>query len=58
VTEEQRSQNPKAAQPAGRHVFLVQTSLFAPHRSLKDMLRCPCGSTSRLVWTKNPLSPV
>src|SRR5437773_5723909 len=38
VTEEQRSQNPKAPQPAGRHVFLAQPSLFAPHRSPKDML--------------------
>src|SRR5438128_8032703 len=38
VTEEQRSQKPTAAQPRGRHVFSVQTSLFAPHRPLKGML--------------------
>src|SRR6058998_2957024 len=54
VTEEQRSQNRKATQPSGRRFFLAQTSLLTPYRPLKGMLGCPCGSTSRLVWAKNP----
>src|SRR5437899_10229969 len=54
VTEEQRSQNRKAAQPFGRRFFLAQTSLLTPYRPLKGMRWCPCGSTSRLVWAKNP----
>src|SRR5881409_741771 len=48
VTEEQRSQNPKAPQPAGRHVFLAQPSLFAPHRSLKDMLVTHASSEPKI----------
>src|SRR5439155_3339293 len=54
VTEEQRSQNRKATQPSGRRFSLAQTSLLTPYRPLKGMLGCPCGSTSRLVWAKNP----
>src|SRR5436190_396896 len=54
VTEEQRSQNRKATQPSGRRFFLTQTSLLTPYRPLKGMRGCPCGSTSRLVWAKNP----
>src|SRR5207244_5503076 len=37
VTEEQRSQNRKAAQPFGRRFFLAQTSLLTPYRPLKGM---------------------
>src|SRR5437899_8776935 len=37
VTEEQRSQNQKAAQPFGRRFFLAQTSLLTPYRPLKGM---------------------
>src|SRR6266566_3283228 len=48
VTEEQRSQNPKAVQPAGRHVFLAQTSLFAPHRSMEDMLVAHASSEPKI----------
>src|SRR5216117_3311564 len=48
VTEEQRSQNPKSVQPAGRHVFLAQTSLFAPHRSMKDMLVAHASSEPKI----------
>src|SRR2546426_1108310 len=48
LTEEQRSQNPKAAQPAGRHVLLAQTSLFAPYRSLKDMLVAHASSEPKI----------
>src|SRR5947209_10004193 len=54
VTEEQRSQNRKARQPSGRRFFLAQTSLLAPYSPRKGMRWCPCGSTSRLVWAKNP----
>src|SRR5437867_2545200 len=53
---EQRRQNRKATQPSGRRFFLAQTSLLAPCRRLKGMRWCPCGSTSRLVWAKNPSS--
>src|SRR5439155_19781436 len=37
VTEEQRSQNRKAAQPFGRRFFLARTSLLTPYRPLKGM---------------------
>src|SRR5205823_14929194 len=37
VTAEQRSQNRKATQPAGRRFFLAPTSLLTPYRPLKGM---------------------
>src|SRR5947209_3486991 len=37
VTEEQRRQNRKAAQPFGRRFFLARTSWLAPYRPLKGM---------------------
>ena len=54
VTDEQRSHRPNSAQPSGRQFFFGQTSLLAPHRSTSGCA-APCGSTSRLVWPKNPL---
>ncbi len=50
VTDEQRSHRPNSAQPAGRQVFLGQTSLLAPYRSTSGYAR-----RSRLAWPKNPL---
>jgi len=55
VTEEQQRPKPKAAQPSGRQGFSSQTSWLAPYRPLAGYAWCPCGSTSRLVWLKNPL---
>src|SRR5437016_14267127 len=52
---EQRSPRPISAQPGGRPVFWAEALLLAPHRSTRDMLWCPCGSTSRLASAQNPL---
>src|SRR5205823_5193707 len=49
VTEEQRSQKPNAVQPSGRHVFLAQTSLFAPYRPLKGMLVAHASSEPKSI---------
>src|SRR6266568_3190413 len=56
VTEEQQSQKPNAAQPDGRHVFLVQTSLFAPYRPLKGMLVAHASSEPKIHCRKCPLN--
>ena len=54
VTEEQRSQKPTAAQPTGRHVFSVRTSLFAPHPDVsgKGMLVTHASSEPKIHCRK------
>src|SRR5437016_9694827 len=56
VTEEQQSQKPNAVQPSGRHVFLAQTSLFAPYRPLKGMLVAHASSEPKIHCRKCPLN--
>src|SRR2546425_12613476 len=49
VTEEQRSQNRKAAQPFGRRCFLARTVVAHSLQTREGYAR-----RSRLVWAKNP----
>src|SRR5207245_9286991 len=52
VTEEQGSQNRKAAQPSGRRFFLAQTSLLTPYRPLKGMRVARASSGPRIPRRK------
>src|SRR5581483_10130969 len=54
VTEEQRRQTPAAKPPAGLPVFGPAAALLVGRRSTRDILQCPCGSTSRLAAGPNP----
>jgi len=54
MTEEQRRQTPAAKPPAGLPVFGPAAALLVGRRSTRDILQCPCGSTSRLAAGPNP----
>src|SRR5262245_8491731 len=49
VTEEQRSPNQKSAQPEGRQVFCLGTSLFVPYRPMKGMLVTHASSQAKIL---------
>jgi hypothetical protein len=46
---------PAPPRPCGLGLFGLLASLLAPYRSMKDMLWCQCGSTSRLASKPNSL---